>query len=73
MENKVLIVTTLISALGLIFMPTNPRHESTKIESRDIRDAEKYLEELKSENENLAIRIKYSRDSIAKKNNVLRL
>ena len=65
MENKVLIVTTIISAIGLFFMPTIPKHDDSKTEPEYVIQGEKYLDELKLENEKKMLEMKDSLDSIS--------
>jgi hypothetical protein len=67
MENKVLLVTTLISAIGLLFVPAIKRESEKPETPKYLIEAETYLNELKSENRERVDSIKNVIDSLKSK------
>lgn len=65
MDNKGLIITGIISIFGLFFMPSVPIDKQSKKELQHIQSAEKYLDELKSDNQQAILKMKDSLNTLS--------
>ena len=65
MDNKGLIITGIISIFGLFFMPSVPIDKQSKRELQHIKSAEKYLDELKSDNGQAILKMKDSLNTLS--------
>ena len=64
MENKALIITTIVGAVALMFAPV-PKHEHVKAPKDEITiQAEQYLENLKESNKQAVDSINHKVDSL---------